>query len=289
MKSNTFIGIALVFLSSCAGIGLNTGKQERQLKPHQKIEAMVNEGKFKEAKDLAASSGPKVQPYLGIKRIEASEKCRPVIDECNLDRPESQKVRQCLANLEQKCERKYLTQKYHKDLKKVLSKLIDYKDQDLVPSQAKGMCDDGMKWGYVRETDSKLFRKAFTHNIDFKTLHGQFSSKEKCEEARLLETEGIQTSNTCYTRYIGAIKSLTVYQAIGMQGTSKRTLTFKEKSLCDKAVQGGYTYHPAQSNPVTYFPIGSDQSNRFIKGCDKTQITICEQHKQGEQFLSDIL
>lgn len=287
MRSITFTGVALIFLSSCAGISLNTGKQERPLQPYQKVEVLVNEGKFKEAREAAQS--PKVPAYMGIKRIDASEKCRPVIDQCNSEQLESQKVRQCLGNLEQKCEKKYLTQKYQEDFNKVWNKLIDYKVQDIMPSQLKGMCDAGMKWGYVRETDSKLFRKAFTYNIDYKTLHGQFETKDKCEEARLLEKEGVQTSKTCYVRYLGEIKTLTVYQAIGMQQTSKRTLTFNEKSNCEKAIQDGFTYHPQQSGPILYSPIGSNHPNRFIKGCDEAKITICEQYKQGEQFLSDIL
>lgn len=276
--------ILVLLLVSCSNIGLNTGSKPPRQTPHQKVESLVNEGKFDEAKKVAEEL--RVPAYLGVKRVEASAKCQPVVNECSAKDRTQQDTRRCLNMLKDSCEKKYLTIKNLDEFNVTWNSLVDEKEKS--SSKDKGRCNDGLKWGYIRETGPNLAYKAFTHNVDYKSLHGEFNTKEKCEEARLLETSKVQTSDICHVRYLGETKKIILHETIAMNKTTKASLYFSDKNKCEQAVHGGFKYYSEEDISFSISPKDSSNSSRFIKECEQKEIVICEKYKQGEIFLHDI-
>lgn len=99
----------------------------------------------------------------------------------------------------------------------------------------------------------------------------------------------IQTSKTCYLRYLGKTRKVEIYKTLGMDGTYKRTLHFRDKTSCEAAVQKGFTYYPKNSKDIKYDPKGSSSPKRFIKDCESNFVVVCEPHTQGEQFTEEVL
>lgn len=255
--------------------------------PFEQVENLVNEGKYEEA--LTVAKTKHVASHLGIKRIEATQKCAPLLKKCDVPTLSTQQTRECKQQIGSNCERKYLTRKMDAQVISLMNKAISSEENNLIAPVVKGKCDDGMKWGYLRVEKSDSQYILFTDKIDYKKLHGEFGAKDKCEEARLLEDSKFNTSKSCYWRYLGEKKTIPLYIALAMKGTGKKNLYFSDKETCEKAVKEGFNHFDSDGTNHSYGALGSSTSSRFIKICEQEVITVCEQYRQGELFLEEII
>jgi hypothetical protein len=283
MVEMKFFGLVFLMITflSCADLGLSGKKDVRY--PYVRVEELVNNGKFDEATEIAKKEN--IQPHLGIRRIEAVKFCKPILDECNGKDLNSQIAKECLYKISEHCQKKYLTSKYEDELNSLNNRLIENKDK---PSfSVKGMCEDGMRWGYLRLEKTASQYDLYTDKKDFKKLHGEFLTKDKCEEARILEDSKFNTSTSCYRRYLGQVKTLPLYVAIGMKNTSKIKLYFSSEDSCKKATIDGLNQY-GDYGVDFYGSIKSSAPNKFIKECEEEEVIICKRFALGELFLEEV-
>jgi len=74
-----------------------------------------------------------------------------------------------------------------------------------------------------------------------------------------------------------------------MKGTGKEKLYFSDKAKCVSSVKDGFNYISRDGVNSTYGAFGSSNSNRFIKACEQEDVVVCEQYRQGEIFLEEVL
>ncbi len=255
--------------------------------PYDQVENLVNEGKYEEAMTIAKTKH--VAPHLGVKRIEATQRCAPILNKCGVSTLSTQQTRECRQQIGISCERKYLTRKLDAQVTSLMNKAISSEEDNMIAPVVMGKCSDGMKWGYLKVEKSSSQYILFTDKIDYKKLHGEFGAKDKCEEARLLEDTKFNTSKSCFWRYLGEKKTLTLYMALAMKGTGKEKIYFSDREKCESSVKSGFDHINREGINSSFGAHGSSKPNRFIKECEQEDVVVCEQFRQGELFLEEII
>lgn len=221
--------------------------------------------------------------------VMANLNCKKAVEKCSDTITDSKLIYRCIADLDYDCDDKidfYLSNQVAQLKNKLETSLKSL--EEVKPTS--GKCQDGMKWGYLRQPkNNNVYSQIMNTSmiIRLERLYGEFNSKDKCEEARILEDEKFETSSECHTRYLGQKKSIDVFEAIAMNNSSKLTLKFKNEIKCEQSVKNGIIY-PDGNQKIDLGSKGSKRSNRFIQGCTKKTLVICEEHKQGEQILDKI-
>ena len=220
----------------------------------------------------------------------ASLQCKKALEKCEDAPRDSKSVHRCIVDLEGDCDDKIGLDLRNKvlDLKAKLEASLKETESE---KNIYGKCQDGMKWGYLRQLkNNNVYAQIMNTSmiIRLERLYGKFDSKDKCEEARLLE-EGFNTSDKCFIRFVGAKKNRELYKATAMANTAKLVIYFSDLKKCESGVSRGIKYTDEDGRKYNLGPKGSAAKDRFIKECEKEDVVICEPGKSGEVFLNKIL
>ncbi len=189
----------------------------------------------------------------------------------------------CEEETQNLCIEKYFASTLYRKLKKFRNHLIDERERlgKTHISNFKQDCSDGMRLGYVRKKKGTCTYCAFTDRVDRTKLYGEFETVDKCDEARLLDSDNYDTSKGCYWRYIKENKSINVFKATAMKNSNKLIVRFKNNAKCQKSVKNGFKlYDHDQRVKIPIGALGSKSKNRFIKGCEPETVLLCEKYKE---------
>lgn len=262
--------------------------KDTPIQQYEKIERLLNEEQFEEADRYAHEYN--AQDYRGIRRVDGTKKCVPVLKECEGTDLSRQTVRSCLAKIETHCDDRFLTPKWKQTLTQINNGLLDQKESASKQSPLRKLCEDEMMWGYsIQKRPCPTC--AWSLSPDLTKLVGQFKSKTECEEARL--TDKKSGGDKCYRRFIGNNKKIEIYRIKMMEtnphGTSASYLKFETSEKCATAAKEGFTFYPEIGEPFQIGIKGSKSESRFIGDCEKFEVTVCKKNGSSATDIEDIL
>ena len=257
--------------------------------PSRIISALLDAEKFEEARKYATEK--RITEYWGPKTIAGTEKCAPILNECAQVTDDSQAIRSCLARMEKSCDDRYLTAKWQNTHHTLINKLHDLAESVDKKPKGTNACKDGMKWGYIRVKKADCTYCAWSLKQDPKKLHGEFKSRDECEEKRLLDSEW--ATEQCAQRYLGDDKRIEVYESQAMVMESGQTISlhlkFKTLDRCKKANSEGMKYIDPDGNTFNLGKLGSKSPARFISECKKKSLMLCAKYDQDTRDTGDLL
>jgi hypothetical protein len=118
-----------------------------------------------------------------------------------------------------------------------------------------------------------------TIRIDLSKLHGEFKTKDTCEESRLLEDASIDTGRSCFQRYLGKEITIDRYELIAMSNAKKTILNFDNKVECEDALKNGFVYFDEDFQKHTFKQLGSTGGSKIIGSCITKKAIVCENNK----------
>lgn len=247
--------------------------------PVEILDQLLTEKKYSEAKQLSNGT---FQQSLWHNKISNTEKCLPFIEKCETVEDKLNIIRKCIYEISLNCNgrdnREYnYPPKIGMRLEKTYNELIR-KNEELPKDQIMNLekfCESGLRWGYQKEKSCSKCARAIRVNL--KNLYGQFLTKDKCEESRLLELEGVETGNSCLQRYLGEEKSMLTYELIAMSDSKKINLNFDTITECEDAQENGYEYYTNDLERISLLPLGRVSDKKIINKCRLNKKIICRQ------------
>ena len=279
-RKTKFIQLLLIATSFFMTINSNAD-------PQKEFFDLVNEEKFQQAQQFLNDN-----IYLSGHRtgLNNTIKCVPSLKRCDSIPTEQIALRQCFVEMTSKCG-SFLIGKWQslKDLK--YKTLLDAWETS--EKQRTSFCDDGLKWGYVREKKLKCETCTIgSDKIPLKKLTGEFDTKNECEEQRILDSKWM-TSLQCFSRYVKEQKKLNLFKIkILIQKSNMPTnfdLFFKGQQRCLAVLREGLNYFNPQLKHYQISPSGTTDDIRFIGNCEQASVIACKKFEQGTVFHGDIV
>lgn len=254
--------------------------------PHEVVQDHLDNERYSEAEKYAEEHH--VEEYRGSKLIAGTKACVPILKECENIPQEIQPFRKCLVKLEKNCGQS--TDKWDNKSSELTSKYYA-KEEEMNSSRLKGICDDGLRWGYVKALKRSCTtcpQVLWYNHMD--KMSGEYTSKDKCDEARLLDQ--VWEADDCHLRYIKATKKIFVYELVGMQSSENQTnrieIKFDSMEKCEAAARNGFSYIDIAHAEHSFAQVGSSSKNRFIGKCKKVEQPICIKFKSEPELTDEV-
>jgi len=273
MKLFVCILLAILF-TSCAS------KQPSEREIPNLIDKLVAEGKFPEARQMAS----KLTFHKDLHKIDNSEKCLPVINQCEAVNLTQNDIRKCQFEIETSCfGHNNSSYNYTRSISNRLDKLkisLANKAEEVNESNTKSemkMCESDSRWSYKKEKSCSQCAQNIKESQQ--NLVGSFLTRGECEEARIKEDKIFDTGRSCVENYVGKSKYKNNYELLAMSNYKKLTITFNSLEDCEIAFKNGYDYYDSNLNKHSLKEYGSKEESRFIGKCTLIKKLICSSLK----------
>lgn len=153
-------------------------------------------------------------------------------------------------------------------------------------ASAQNKCIEGLRWGYYALNEIKNSRNepvlgAWGGGLEH--LRGQFQSKDKCEEARLLDPTSSNhpySVGGCRQRYLGKPIEVELTELTYMHNKSgtpqKESIHFTNSSECERARSTGLQLEKsARGGAIAIRPVGDKDAPRFMGHCTEVKLSVC--------------
>jgi hypothetical protein len=237
------------------------------------IEILLNQGRFSEAKEFAKKNIP-------IHKVENAESCLPIMLKCEKVKDILNEVRGCQYEISKQCYGlNNISYNYTKGIANRLDKLLKELDQkiEIMGSRKNSFeeekCRPFLRWGYIKEKMCSTCARSIKK--DLTKLEGNYLTRDKCEEARILEDKSIDTGDSCLSRNQPNNISIESYTLLAINNFKKLELEFEALDDCNVARNLGYKHYNDQIELFEISGFNSDKANKIIGTCEKKTKKIC--------------